>query len=81
MAQRSIAVILSAGGAMLDAHALQDIPRARVVKAQFALGERAGCVAATLEHDCQAGELLPDIKRWAAGRGWSVTIAPLPDPE
>ena len=81
MAQRSIAVILSAGGAILDLQALGDIPRAKVVKAQFALGERAGCAAATLEHDCHTGELLPDLKRWAGARGWSVTIAPLPGHE
>jgi hypothetical protein len=77
MSYRSIAVILSAGGAELDLPALGDLPGATVVRAEFARGERAACVAATLEHQCGPGELLSVLKPWAAGRGWLVTVAPV----
>ena len=73
----SVAVILSAGGARLDLAALGDLPLARVVRAEFAWAERSACVAATLEHECEAAELLHALKPWATGRGWSVTVAPL----
>ena len=73
----SVAVILSAGGVQLDLAALGDLPRARVVRAEFAWGERASCAAVTLAHDCPPPELLAALKPWAAGRGWSVTVAPL----
>ena len=72
-----MAVILSAGGAVLDLQALGDLPGARVIRAEFAWGDRAACVAATLEHDCDSGELLAALRPWASGRGWSVTVAPL----
>ena len=77
MSRRSVAVILSAGGAELDLPALRNLPGARLVRAEFAWGERAACVAATLEHECPPGELLAALKPWAAGRGWSVTVAPV----
>ena len=77
MSRRSVAVILSAGGAELDLPALGNLPGARLVRAEFAWGERAACVAATLEHECPPGELLAALKPWAAGRGWSVTVAPV----
>lgn len=73
----SVAVILNAGGSVLDAAALRELPLGRLVRADFACGERAACVAATLEHDCDATELLRTLKPWAASRGWSVTVAPL----
>jgi len=37
-------------------------------------------VAATVEHDCNVRELLRALRPWAAGRGWSVTVAPLKRP-
>lgn len=77
---QSVAVILSAGGAVLDLHALADLPGARVVRAEFAWGERSACAAATVEHDCSAAELARTLRPWAAGRGWSVTVAPLARP-
>jgi hypothetical protein len=77
MQRRSIAVILSTGGAELDLPALGDLPSARVVRAEFARSEHAACVAATLEHQCPIGELVSVLRPWAAGRGWSVTVAPV----
>jgi hypothetical protein len=77
MSQRSVAVILNVSGAVLDADALTDLPLARLVRAEFARGERAGCVAATLDHECDSADLAAALRRWAAGRGWSVTVAPL----
>ncbi len=76
MIRSSIAVILSTGGAVLDLEALTDMPQARVVQADVATGEKAACVAATLEHECSQNELREALKVWAAGRGWSVTVAP-----
>jgi hypothetical protein len=78
--QSSVAVILSAGGAALDLAALHDLPAATVVRAEFAWGERAACATATLEHHCDQAELLAALRPWAAGRGWSITVAPLPRP-
>jgi hypothetical protein len=77
MSRRSIAVILSAGGAELDLAALGNLPRGRLIRAEFARGERAACVAATLEHQCPLAELVSVLRPWAAGRGWSVTVAPV----
>jgi len=76
MIHSSIVVILSAGGSILDLEALADMPQARVVQANLASGEKAACVAATLEHDCSQADLREALKVWAAGRGWSVTVAP-----
>jgi sirohydrochlorin ferrochelatase len=73
----SIAVILSAGGARLDLAALADLPGGRVTRAEFAWGDAAACATATIEHRTSQAELRDALGRWAAGRGWSVTIAPL----
>ncbi len=78
--RRSVAVILSVGGADLHGGALGDLPGARLLRAEFALGERAACVAATVEHECETAELLRLLRPWAAGRGWSVTVAPVAGP-
>ncbi|OGU03932.1 MAG: hypothetical protein A2W29_01650 [Gemmatimonadetes bacterium RBG_16_66_8] len=77
---RSVAVILNLNGAVLDWEALGDLPSARLLRAEFACGERAGCVAATLEHECDTVALATALRRWAGGRGWSVTVAPLSGP-
>jgi len=80
-ARWSVAVILSVNGAVLDAASLAEVPVGRVVRAEFARGERAACVAATLEHECDAIDLLRALRPWAAGRGWSITVAPLHSPD
>jgi hypothetical protein len=77
MPERSIVVILSIGGSVLDRRALDDLPGAEVVKAEFAWAERASCAAVTLQHECSCPELALSLRPWAAGRGWSVTVAPL----
>lgn len=74
---QSIAVILSVNGRTLDAASLGDLPRGRLVRAEFASGEQAACVAATLEHDCPPEELVAALRHWAADRGWTITVAPL----
>jgi len=76
----SVAVILSLNGASLDSAALADVPLGKLVRAEFARGERAACVAATLEHECNVKELLRVLRVWAAGKGWKVTVAPLKGP-
>ncbi len=73
----SVAVILNTDGVKLDLKALQNLPKARVVRAEFAHGELAACVAATLEHECSLRDLMAELRPWAAGRGWLVTVAPL----
>lgn len=72
-----MAVILSAGGSPLDHAALDELPGGRVVQAEFAWGERATCVAVTVEHEAEPGAWLATLGPWARGRGWAVTIAPL----
>lgn len=76
--RHSVAIILSVGGAELHGGVLTELPGGRLVRAEFASGERAACVAATVEHECETIELLRLLRPWAAGRGWSVTVAPLP---
>lgn len=76
----SVAVILSVGGAVLDLDALRDLPGATVVRAEVAAGERAVCVSATLEHECELGELGAAMRAWAGARGWVVAVAPLARP-
>jgi hypothetical protein len=73
----TVAVILSAGGARLDLAALADLPAGEVVRAEIASGNLAACAAATIRHRVSRAELRAALGRWAAGRGWSVTIAPL----
>jgi hypothetical protein len=77
----TVAVILSAGGARLDLAALNDLPGGNVIKAEIAAGDVAACAAATIRHQVPRAELRAALGRWAAGRGWSVTIAPLHGPD
>jgi hypothetical protein len=79
--RHSVAVLLSVGGATLDPTALHDLPGARLVRAEFAHGNTAACVAVTVQHECDVRELLHLLRPWAAGRGWSVTVAPLSGPD
>ena len=79
--RHSVAILLSVGGAALDSTALQDLPGARLVRAEFARGTSAACVAITVQHECDVRELLHVLRPWAAGRGWSVTVAPLSGPD
>ena len=76
--ETSVAVILSASGARLDLAALADLPVGRVVRAEFATSASATCAAATIAHTEPRAEVRAALGRWAGGRGWSVTIAPLP---
>ena len=48
-----------------------------IVRAEVVRGERATCVALTLEHGEPADQLRGRLQAWAGPRGWSVTIAPL----
>jgi hypothetical protein len=73
----TVAVILSAGGARLDLAARADLPGGEIVRAEIASGDLAACAAATIRHRVSRAELRAALGRWAAGRGWSVTIAPL----
>jgi hypothetical protein len=50
---------------------------ATLVRAEFASGERAACVAATLAHECDTAELARALRSWAASWGWTITVAPL----
>jgi hypothetical protein len=76
--ETSVAVILSASGARLDLAALADLPCGRIVRAEFAWSASAACAAATIAHTEPRAAVRAALGRWANGRGWSVTIAPLP---
>ncbi|MEE8134855.1 MAG: hypothetical protein V3T56_07345 [Gemmatimonadales bacterium] len=75
----SLAVILSAGGRPLDLQALQDMPLARVIRAEIAEGDNTACVTATVHHQCDRSEFRKRVRAWASDRGWQVTVAPLPE--
>lgn len=77
-ARASVAVILCAGGDPPDLGVLGDFPLAGVVRAEVARGLGASCLAVTIRHDGEPGALLAALRPWAADRGWSVAIAPLP---
>jgi hypothetical protein len=76
-----VAVILNAGGARLDLAALADLPGGTILQAEIASGDRAACAATTIRHEGSRADLSAALRRWAAGRGWSVTIAPLHGPD
>ena len=73
----SVAIILSAGGVVLDSRALRDLPLARLLEVDFAVAELATCVAIRLEHACSREELRRGLNSWASARGWSVAVAPV----
>ena len=73
----SIAVIVNAGGAVLDDRALDDMPLGRVIEADFAVAELATCVAVRLAHDCPRERLVSELRSWASARGWSMAVAPV----
>ena len=73
----SVAIIISAGGSVLDNRSLHDLPLARPLEADFATAELATCVALRLEHACSREELRRGLNSWASARGWSVAVAPV----
>ena len=58
----SVAVILCRVGTELDLSSLGDLPSSRVLRVQFASGDRTSCAAATLEHDCSTNELAAALR-------------------
>ncbi len=72
-----MAVIVSAGGVVLDDRALRDIPLGRVLATDFAVADLASCVAVRLRHDCSRAQLRSGLRRWASARGWSIAVAPV----
>ncbi len=74
----SVAVIVNAGGAVLDDRALCDMPECRVIEADFEASDTACCVAIRLSHQCSRTELQRGLRTWAGARGWSVAVAPYP---
>jgi len=77
----SVAVVLSVGGRALDSGVFSDAPGVRVLRAECARGERATCVAATLEHEGSSHDLLGRLRPWAAGRGFTATAIPVSLPD
>ncbi len=72
----SVAIIVSAGGAVLDDWALREMPECRVIGADFEASDTACCVAIRLSHQCSRAELQHGLRSWAKARGWSVAVAP-----
>lgn len=75
----SVAIIVSAGGAVLDHWALREMPQCRVIGAEFEASNTACCAAVRLSHRCSRAELQRGLRTWAGGRGWSVAVAPCPE--
>lgn len=76
--RRSVAIVLDTrGSGALGLSALTALPDLRVVRAEVVRGERATCLALTLEHEEAPGALRRRLGAWAGPQGWSVTIAPV----
>ncbi len=75
--QFAIAVVVSAGGAVLDHRALADLPLARLVDVELGEAPLATCAAMQLAHTCSVVELRTALAAWASARGWSLAVAPL----
>ncbi len=75
----SVAIIVSAGGAVLDHWAVSEMPECRVMGADFEASDTACCAAVRLSHRCSRAELQRGLRTWAAARGWSVAVAPCPE--
>ena len=76
--QFSTAVIISAGGAVLDDRALRDIPGCDAIEADFVVADSACCVALRVSHECSREQLREWLGAWARARGWSLAVAPDP---
>jgi len=76
--QFSTAVIISAGGAVLDDRALRDIPCCEAITADFVVADSACCVALRVSHECSREQLREWLGAWARARGWSLAVAPDP---
>jgi hypothetical protein len=75
----SIAIIMSAGGVVLDDNALCDLPHSRVLHVELVVEELAACATVQLAHECSRDALRRALRVWSAARGWSVAVAPLPE--
>ena len=69
-------VVLSAGGVPLAGDALRDLPNAAVTWVRVETEGRAACLAARVRHGDPPPEFGVRVRRWAAARGWSATVAP-----
>lgn len=78
MDHEAIVIVLSAGGARLDAGALADVAGAVVTWARVEREGSAACLAARVRHPDPPDEFRARVRRWAAARGWVVTVAPGP---
>lgn len=73
----AIAIVVSAGGSLLDEAALREVPLARVIAADIASTGASGCAAVLVGHACSPATLQAACHRWGASRGWRVTVAPV----
>jgi hypothetical protein len=71
----SLVIILSTGGSPLDRSALDTLPGARAAWVRVEREGEAACLAARVLHGDPLDEFRDRVRRWAAARGWAVTVA------
>jgi hypothetical protein len=76
MAFESLVVVLSAGGSPLASDSLTILGGARVAWARVEREGNAACLAARVIHEDAPEDFGGRVRRWAAARGWAVTVAP-----
>ena len=75
MAHESLVIVLSTGGSPLDGSALGTLTEIRVAWVRVEREGDAACLAARVLHGDSPDEFRDRVRRWAAARGWAVTVA------
>lgn len=77
----AVAIIRSAGGAVMSVEQLRALPDATVLKAEVTRIRRSACAALVVRYEGPRGVWLSRLCRWAAARDWIVTVAPRVRPD
>ena len=76
MDHESLVIVLSAGGAALDADALASLPAVAVTWVRVEREGGSACLAARVRFGERPEDFRDRIRQWGAARGWAVTVAP-----
>lgn len=71
----SLVIVLSTGGSPLDGCAFDGLQEVRVAWVRVEREGDAACLAARVLHGDPPEDFRDRIRRWAAARGWAVTVA------
>ena len=76
MEHESLVIVLSAGGMRLERDALDAVDGTAVTWVRVEREGEAACLAARVRHADLLEDFRARMRRWAAARGWVVTVAP-----